>query len=207
MRRTLVFENVVFDRVSLPSHRPIGTGESLDVFGPIDDGVDNKVVDVNEDQLLRFLLAKAPDQLLSTLGYLPNAFVDFSVKEPVRTDRRHPDFDLIICEPERPQFTTAIQGKRVKVQTYRDHKDHINKLPGLGEVVKQAKLQPKKYGFHRNYIAILIQIFDRERETVSEDIGILFIKFVQPTGKPYTESGSIGICLDNPPFDSSNQAI
>ncbi|MFM9903635.1 MAG: hypothetical protein ACKVQJ_03580 [Pyrinomonadaceae bacterium] len=104
--------------------------------------------------------------------------------------------------------------------TVRDSKDKVNKLGGIGKVVKQARIQREEYGFHQNYIALFIQTFDRDRvkanilfsglseetfkeiydfpqrDSVHEDVGIIFIKITQPTGTDYREKGSIGVCVD-----------
>ena len=221
MRLTLAFETVVFDRLHLPGGQVIPAGKSFELFRPTDSGIENDVTKVDEEAILRFFMASpgAP-RLFKRLGVPQNPFFAFSVKEPVRKNPHHPDFDLIICEPDKPHLATAIQCKRVKVTTVTDGKDKVNKLEGVGGVVKQARIQREEYGFHQNYIALIIQTFDRDREknnilfsglsddtfheiydfpqrdSVHEDVGIIFIQITQPTGTDYTEKGNIGICLD-----------
>lgn len=99
-------------------------------------------------------------------------------------------------------------------------KDKVSKLESVAQVVKQARIQREEYGFHQNYIALFIQTFGRNREqqnvlfrgpgsetfreiydfpqrdSVHEDVGIIFIKITQPTGTDFREKGSIGICVD-----------
>ena len=35
-----------------------------------------------------------------------------------------------------------------------------------------------------------------DREQVDQDVGIIFVKIIQPTGKDYQQYGLLGICID-----------
>lgn len=218
---TLAFETVVFDRLHLPGGQVIPAGKSFEMFLPSDGGIENDVTEIDEESLLKFFMSSPGSQLLfKRLDLPPNSRIAFSVREPIQRNINHPDFDLVICNPRSPHLTTAIQCKRVKVTAINDDKDKVNKLEGVGQVVKQARIQREEYGFHQNYIALFIQTFGRNREkknvlfrgpsnetfqeiydfpqrdSIHEDVGIIFIKITQPTGTDFREKGSIGICVD-----------
>lgn len=221
MKITLAFETAVFDRLHLPGGQVIPAGKSFEMFLPSDGGIENDVTEIDEESLLKFFMSSPGSQLLfKRLDLPPNSRIAFSVREPIQRNINHPDFDLVICNPRSPHLTTAIQCKRVKVTAINDDKDKVNKLEGVGQVVKQARIQREEYGFHQNYIALFIQTFGRNREkqnvlfrgprdetfqeiydfpqrdSVHEDVGIIFIKITQPTGTDFREKGSIGICRE-----------
>lgn len=221
MKITLAFETVVFDRLHLCGGQVIPAGTSFELFRPTDSGIENDVTAVGEDALVRFLMSSPAARLFfQKLGVPPNSFFEYSVRNPLLKNPSHPDFDLIVCPLGRPDLTTALQCKRVKVTAVNNDTDKVNKLESVAQVVKQARIQREEYGFHQNYIVLFIQTFGRSRETqnvlfrgpsdttlgeiydfpqrdsVHEDVGIIFIKVTQPTGTDFREKGSIGICVD-----------
>ncbi|MFM9903636.1 MAG: hypothetical protein ACKVQJ_03585 [Pyrinomonadaceae bacterium] len=103
MKITLAFETVVFDRLHLRSGQVIPPGNSFELFRPTDSGIENEITKVDEESILRFFMTSpgAP-VLFKRLGASQNPYLAFSVKEPVRKNAHHPDFDLIICDPGKP---------------------------------------------------------------------------------------------------------
>lgn len=221
MLRNLIFETIVQDRLKLEKGKIIPAGTTFPLFTSSDDETGNRVIDEYEEPIMRFFMnSKAIGFLLNNLQLPPNSFFAFSVRKPVSRNSEHPDFDLIICDANKPAFSTAIQCKRVKVTSVNESEDKINKLEKIGQVVKQANIQRKEYGFHQNYLAIIIQTLGEnrtnqnvlfrhpskqsfkeiyefpDREKVHEDVGIIFIKITQPTSKSYEEKVSIGVCFD-----------
>ena len=158
--------------------------------------------------------------LLNKLQLSPNVLFDFSVRKPVVENLHHSDIDLILCEPEFPEFSIGIQCKRVKIESLNEKQDNINKLPDIKKAVVQVNKQRENLGFYRNYLLIVGQIFGRkftnentlfrkarpetqqriyefpQRESLHEDVGIIFIEIIQPTGKSYKKQVNICICLD-----------
>ncbi|HQU81690.1 MAG TPA: hypothetical protein PKY59_01105 [Pyrinomonadaceae bacterium] len=146
-----------------------------------------------------------------------NALFQFSVRNPVVENPNHSDIDLILCEPEFPQFSVGIQCKRVKIESLNERQDEVNKLPDIKKAVVQVNKQRENLGFHRNYLLIISQIFGRnftnensifrkarpetrqriyefpQRESLHEDVGIIFVEIGQPTGKSFRKQ--VNICL------------
>lgn len=221
MLRTLIFETFVQDTLKFEGGKIIPAGTSFPLFTSSDTEIGNRVTDIHEEPVIKFFMKSRASGFLFDYLQLPsNSFFAFSVKEPVRKNFYHPDFDLLLCEADKPKFSTAIQFKRVKVIAKNDDEDKVNKLESVGEVVTQANIQRNEYGFHQNYLALIIQTFGEnrtsqnvlfrhpseqtfkeiydfpQRDTVHEDVGIIFIKITQPTTKDYREKVSVGVCFD-----------
>ena len=221
MLRRLIFETVVLDTLKFQGGKIIPAGTSYPLFTPNDTEIGNHITELYEEPILQFFMnSQASGYLFDRLQLPLNSFFAFSVKEPVRKNFNHPDFDLLLWEADKPKFSTAIQCKRVKVTAINEHKDKVNKLDGVEQLVKQANIQRNEYGFHQNYLMIIIQTLGEkrtnqnvlfrhpseetfkeiysfpEREKVHDDVGIIFIKITQPTTKDYTEKVSVGICFD-----------
>lgn len=84
----------------------------------------------------------------------------------------------------------------------------------------QINKQRESLAFHRNYLLIIGQVFGRNftrentlfrkarpetqeqiyefqhRESLHEDVGIIFVEIVQPTGKSYKQQVNVCICID-----------
>lgn len=157
------------------------------------------------------------DLLLDKFGLSRNALRAFSVRKPVVENPHHSDVDLILCEPELPQYSVGIQCKRVKIESLNEKQDEVNKLPDVKKAVVQANKQRENLGFHRNYLLIISQIFGRkftnenaifrkgrpetrqriyefpQRESLHEDVGIIFVEIGQPTGKSFRTQ--VNVCL------------
>jgi hypothetical protein len=136
MKNYLVFDCVNSDRLFFNAGKTIRAGESFRLFAPEDGGIEDKVTDQSEEQILRWLLSSSGGNfLLDKLGLFRNALRAFSVRRPVVENPHHSDVDLILCEPEKPQFSVGIQCKRVKIVSLNEREDDVNKLP---DVKRQA---------------------------------------------------------------------
>jgi hypothetical protein len=222
MKTTLIFETIVQDCINFEGGKVIPKGSKFPLFLPTDTGViENDVRNLTEEEIIKFFMASNASKFLFENLEMPfDSFFDFSVIDPIRHNPKHPDFDLVVCDFERPELTTAIQCKRVKVLAESEGEDRVNKLEDIGSVVKQSRIQRDYYGFHQNYIMIIIETSGRNRtnqnsffrgptektfkeiyefpyrESVHEDVGIIIVKITQPTGRSYEKQVSIGVCFD-----------
>lgn len=218
MKNYLVFDCVNSDTLFFKAGQTIRAGESFRLFTTEDSGIEDKVTDESEEQILKWLMSSSGGTLLlDKLQLSRNALRAFSVRKPVVDNSHHSDVDLILCEPELPQFSVGIQCKRVKIESLNEKQDDINKLPDVKKAVIQANKQRENQVFHRNYLLIISQIFGRnftkensifrkarpetrqriydfpQRESLHEDVGIIFVEIGQPTGKSYKTQ--VNICL------------
>lgn len=203
MKSYLVFDCVNSDTLYLSAGQTIRAGESFRLFTPEDSGIEDKVTDQSEEQILQWLMSSSGgDLLLDKLGFPRNALRAFSVRKSVVENPHHSDVDLILCESELPQFSVGIQCKRVKIESLNEKQDDVNKLPDVKKAVIQANKQRENLGLHRNYLLIISQIFGRnfinentifrkarpetrrriydfpQRESLHEDVGIILSKSV-----------------------------
>src|SRR2546425_5381704 len=98
--------------------------------------------------------------------------------------------------------------------------DTLSLRKGMTIGVKQANFQRRNLGFHRNYLMIIIETYGRSRSTnnvlfrgptnetwheiyqfpwrenLDSDIGIIFVKVTQPTGKTFNTMSLVGVCLN-----------
>lgn len=98
--------------------------------------------------------------------------------------------------------------------------DDLNKLSDLTKGVKQANFQRNNLGFHRNYLLIVMEAYGRKRsgsntlfrganqetlkvvyefpmrESLHENVGVIFVEIAQPTGKSFGEMVVVGVCID-----------
>jgi hypothetical protein len=220
MREYLVFDCMCTDSLSFNS-REFSPDKSYKLFTPKDEGIEDKVTNEDEEQILKWLMStKGRNLLLNKLQLSQNALMSFSVRKPVVENPKYSDIDLILCESEFPELSIGIQCKRVKIESLNENQDEINKLPDIKKAVVQVNKQRENLGFHRNYLVIIGQIFGRkfshentlfrkarpetrqriydfpQRESLHEDVGIIFIEIGQPTGKSYTKQVNICICID-----------
>lgn len=104
-----------------------------------------------------------------------------------------------------------------EIESLNDREDDVNRLPDVKKVVVQVNKQRENLGFHRNCSLIISQTFGRnftrenaifrkaspetahkiyefpQRESLHEDVGIIFVEIGQPTGKSFRTQ--VNICL------------
>lgn len=164
MKNYLVFDCVNSDRLYFNAEQSIRAGESFQLFTTEDNGdIEDKVTDQSEEQILQCLMSsRGGDFLLDKLQLSRNVLQAFSIRNPIVENPNHSDVDLILCEPEFPQYSIGIQCKLVKIISLNEKEDELNKLPNIKKAVVQTNKQRENLGFHRNYLLIISQIFGRK---------------------------------------------
>lgn len=160
----------------------------------------------------------------------PGSIDRLEVRRPVieNVNRKPGDVDWLCVAPTKPHLAVAVECKRVKVRAAGLDDDHENKIRDLGRGVPQAN-GLADMGFHRSFLMIIIladgrarrelgqmfrgpttQTFTRiyvfpERERLNDDVGIIFVEVVQPTGRSIGEMAYVGVCVERParPRDQS----
>lgn len=222
MKEVLAFKTRAVDTLSLHAGMTIHAGERFTLYQDYPGLDDDDVTTISEEPILKWVLEQSGDLLLEEMGVPANSFVALSVKHPVvpQGHFKPGDIDLMICGDHRPEYTIGIQCKRVKVRALTPDDDDFNKLPDVANGVKQANLQRANLGFHQNYLMIIIETYGRRRsgnnvlfrgpsketwneiyqfpwrERLDSDVGIIFTKVTQPTGKSFDRMSMVGICVN-----------
>lgn len=144
----------------------------------------------------------------------------FGKKEPfVILGKKPGDIDILFVDKERPDRAIAFECKRLKVTSAESYLPKVNNSSGIKHGVKQANgLQ--SLGFYKSYLMIILlddsryfdypntmmrnskwheveEVYDMPwNEPLNQDVGIVFVKVTQPTGKHFNEMAGIGFCID-----------
>lgn len=224
MKKLLTFKTRTIDTHKLAPGITIPAGAVFEYFDTTCNSDDDDVTKLGEEQIIKWLLAtEFKGLLLETLEVRPDAFVDWSVRQPIIENPRDKpgDIDILICPSHRPDIAIAFQCKPVIVKSLNEQEDDdVKKLGRIPDLVHQANRQRDLYGFYRNYLAILIKVDGRkklkynplcrgtnpetfqtiyefpDRENVHKDVGIVFIEIVQPTGKSFDQYVTVGVCVE-----------
>lgn len=224
MKKLLTFRTIIFDTQRFAAGKTIPANEVFEYFRETHDSDDDDVTKQDEEKIIKWLLgSRSKDLLLEELGVGADAFIDYSVKQPVieNPQDKPGDIDILICPYRRPDIAIAFQCKPVIVKSLNElEDDDVKKLCRISDLVEQANRQRNKYGFYRNYLAILIKVDGRkklkynplfrgtnpetfqtiyefpDRENVHKDVGIVFIEIVQPTGKSFDEYVAVRVCIE-----------
>jgi hypothetical protein len=223
-KRILAFRSKIVDDLRIAAGSTIPAGTSFSFFTNYSGLDEDKVTEVSEADILKDLLTSdARNLILEELGVSNECPMFFEVKKPVvQFDEKPGDIDLLICLEGRADKAIGIQCKRVKVEALDQNEDKCNKISSIAEGVRQANLQRRNFGFHQNYLAILIETYGRLRdksntvfrgptsetfneiynisqdESLDEEVGILFLKITQPTGKSWRRMQQVSVCVDKP---------
>lgn len=224
MKNVLTFKTIAFDTHALLAGVTIPACSSLEYFNPNYGDNDNDVTKKHEKEIIKWIVASPPakELLLSELGVGPDPFIDCSVRQPVieNPQGKPGDIDLLICDGHEAEHAIAFQCKRVVVTALNEADDNVNKISDIKDAVNQANKQKDRLGFHRNYLGILIETYGKkreqtnvlfrgstqetfkkiyefpQRESLSSDVGVVFIEISQPTGKSFDRMVVVGICID-----------
>lgn len=226
MKRTLRFQSTCIDVKTVGSLSAGGSIEFMTGELPEGEAAGPSVSAVDEAGLLRWVFSRhpSPRQLICHHLGMPLASEHrFSVTSPVLPlgCTKPGDVDWICADPAHPQLAVAAECKRVKVVACRDGSDHINKIKSLGDGVRQANALAE-HGFHRTFLAILIVVDGRDRtqnnvvsrgmtdstfrsiydfphrESLSDEVGVVYIEVVQPSLRHVDSMVQIGVCVDRP---------
>lgn len=222
MSNSLIFRFKSCDDICLPANTLIPAGSEFVSFTDYDVLQEDRVTEVPESRIIRALFSSsAQDLIFPELGVSKNSSIFYDVREPVVQFGQQPgDIDVLIADGGRADLAIALQCKRVKVLALNHDEDKANKIDSIAGGVRQANLQRSTFGFYRNYLVIIIQTVGKlrtrnntlargpsrdtlkkvyhfpQRESLHEDIGIVFIEITQPTGKSWTRMAQIAICVD-----------
>lgn len=224
VKKLLTFRTIAVDAHRFPAGVTIPAGSVFEYFSDAKGSDDNDVTKQGEEAIIKWLLAtRFRYLLLDALGVEADAFIDHSVRQPVvqNPQDKPGDIDILICPSGSPHRALAFQCKPVIVKSLNEQEDdEVKRLRRIPDLVEQANRQRTKFGFHRNYLAILIKVDGRkklemdplvrganpetfqtiyefpDRERVHEDVGIVFIEIVQPTGKSVDDYVTVGICVE-----------
>lgn len=117
MRKYLVFDCINQDSLRFERGQIIPAGASFELFTDNDFETEDKVTKASEEEILKWLMSSRGGSLLLEKLRLSHALCGFSVRQPVVENPHHSDIDLILCEPEFPEFSIGIQCKRVKIDS------------------------------------------------------------------------------------------
>lgn len=223
MKKYLEFKAVAVDTLSLRKGEVLRADEPRSLYGDYEGLDEDDVTGERESDILKWLMSSSfRDLLLSELGVGSGAFVAHDVVRPVieNPQGKPGDIDLLICDDRRTDQAIALQCKRMKVAALNQEYDNLNKLSDITGGVKQANFQRFNLGFHRNYLLILIEAYGKKRsgsnvlfrgpsretfkeiyefpmrESLHNDVGVIFVEISQPTGKSFREMAYVGVCID-----------
>jgi len=149
-----------------------------------------------------------------------NIEIYFGLQEPFTIKNKIPgDIDILLVDTEFPEKPIAIECKRVKAIVINEEESKINNV----NKIKHGVIQANKYqslGFYKSFLMIIIlddgrkseeknvmlrstksiklkQVYSMPwEEPLHEDVGIVFIRITQMTGKHYNLQAGFGICID-----------
>lgn len=217
MNRILYFKTVIIDSL------PITEQKTVYSFFTENNEDDESVTSMSEDQAIRWLLNHPAlrDSLLSE--FFPDAFrikCFFGVTKPFTSIGKMPgDIDVLLVDPMQPQKAVAFECKRVKSISIKDGESKLNNVEKIKKGIKQAN-QYQSLGFYKSYLMIILLDDGRKMDTpnvifrygraenighmydipwqepLNVDVGIIFVKVNQMTGKHINFSVSIGYCIE-----------
>jgi len=226
MKKLLAFKTILIDSRFLPAGTILAAGESLEYFKAEDHAEEELITEKKkaEEEIIKWILqSDAKRLLLRELGVGNNPFIDYSVREPIieNPQQKPGDIDLLICDGHRADRAIAFQCKAVSVIAHSQDEDDVNKLPDIRKGVLQANKQRQNFGFYQNYLMVVIKAYGKnrlasnvlfrgpteetfkqiyefpQRESLHADVGIVFMRIVQPTGKSFNKMVQIGVCIDH----------
>lgn len=221
MRTCLSFKVIVIDRITLPKDIPAGS--AFTVFSDNSSSSAESVTKNEEAKIVRWLfnLPEAKGLIFKELGIDQDSYLELRVSSPIidNPNKKPGDIDVLICEQRRAEKAIAMECKRVKAIALNTEKDKVNKINDVGDGVSQANAL-HNFGFYETYLCVIVetdrrarceynvlfrssipktfqQIYDFPlRDKLDEDVGVMFIEIVQPTGKDTSDMVWIGVCLD-----------
>lgn len=216
MKRMMVFRQMYYDT-------QIFNGASTMSFFRETDENSESVASMTEAQAVEWLFNRVSFSPFFSEGFFDNTSMVrpfFNKKDPFVIPGKKPgDIDILLIDSERPDKAVAFECKRLKVSSRYSPLPKVNNVNGIRQGVKQANgLQ--SLGFYRSYLMILLlddsrhfsyantmmrnskwpeveEVYDIPwNEPLHPDVGIVFVKVTQPTGKHFNEMAGIGYCID-----------
>lgn len=216
MNRRMVFQQTYYDS------QPFTGSTSISFFNETDENA-LSITSLSEDQAIKWLFNSfsfADRFKQDFFNQSANVKSFFGEKQPfVITGKKPGDIDLLLVDIERPDRAIVFECKRLKVTSVDKNISKVNNVNGIKTGVKQANgLQ--SLGFYKSYLMIILLDDSREldypntmirnskselveeiydipwNEPINKDVGIVFVKVTQPTGKHFNEMAGIGFCID-----------
>lgn len=213
----MTFRQVYFDQQVLNGQR------SISFFTETEES-QSSVTSMTEDQAIRWLLNSTHIQQLFNEEFFPTSArvkAFFGLAEPFTERNRKPgDIDLLLVDESDPRKAIAFECKRVKVTSMDAAYSKVNNAEGIRKGVQQANGY-QSLGFHQSYLMVILlddsrhlasypntmmrnsgsdnveEVYDiPQNEQPHEDVGVVFLKVTQPTGKHYDRMAGIGLCVD-----------
>jgi hypothetical protein len=216
MQRTLYFNYCQYDAVPLNSHDMVYN------FFEESDQQNESVTLMSEDAAIRWLMTNSKFRRMFIEGFFDAAdrVLDFyGLQQPLTDSNKMPgDIDLLLVNPLKTQFAIAFECKRVKAISY-DSGSKVNNIAKIRHGIKQANAY-RELGFHQTYLMIILLDDGRAmttpntmfrygkdntldsiysipwQEPLHEDVGIVYVKVNQTTGKSISLTGGIGFRID-----------
>lgn len=213
----MTFRQVYFDQQVLNEQRSIS-------FFTESEEDQASVTSMSEDQAIRWLLQSRPIRELFAEEFFHGsngmqAF--FGLGEPFTVTNKKPgDIDLLLVDPSGPNRAIAFECKRVKVTSLDATFSKVNNAEGIRKGVIQANAY-QSLGFHQTYLMVILlddsrrlssypntmlrrsgsnnveEVYDiAYNEKPHDDVGIVYLKVTQPTGKHYDQMCGVGLCVD-----------
>jgi hypothetical protein len=182
---------------------------------------------IEEKQLIRWLFTECAltASVFEQLNLSRGARVAFDVAEPIiNSHLGFPgDIDVLVYQYLKPEMTTAIECKRVKIKASTFETLKPNKLSALERGVEQTN-GLVRIGFHVCWLLAIIVTNGRERidfnfasrgptpelvkiinafpgrEKLLGEVGLAFFELTQPLDKPIEAAGGIGFRIVRNPI-------
>lgn len=217
MKRPMIFNYMYWDA------RHVGNQRTIKFFTETDED-DESVTTLSEEAAIHWLFNNPHFFEMFAdgfFGYYTGVEKYFGLKEPFTNQNKKPgDIDLLLLDKEKPHQAIAFECKKVKAITIDEHISKVNNI----EKIRKGILQVNQYqslGFYQSYLLIILlddgrykktpnQMFrahkeDVERiydipwnENLNSDVGVVYVKVNQTTGRHINFTGGFGFCIDKP---------
>jgi hypothetical protein len=217
MNRTLYFKTIVRDSM------PISAGQRTYSFLTPSFENNPSVAEMTEAAAVRWLINDPSfrEDLIKEFFSDPHKVRHhFELQKPfTRSGLKPGDIDLLFTHSDHPDQAVAFEVKRVKVVRTVEGIDTVNRLPGITEGIEQANAY-RALGFYQTYLLVIILDDGRHIETpnimfrynktqkleliynipiskeLHPEVGVIYVRINQFTGKHIDHSNSIGYCID-----------
>lgn len=203
--------------------QPIRPDGKMTFFSESDES-ETSIVSFGEDEAVKWLFGihHLRHEIIREFFINPDSVqAHFGLQYPFTSQNKKPgDIDLLLVDKVRPDQGIAFECKRVKITSQERGYSKINNAGAIKRGIEQANgLQ--SIGFYQSYLLIILlddsrklldypntmmrnssfnsveEIYDIPwNEPLNSDVGVVFIKVTQPTGKHYGLMAGIGICID-----------
>ena len=226
MERTIYWKTLMMDSV------PVTDQLTYSFF---EESAENKdtVAGLTEDKALHWLFAHPIFRVDFACEFFPDpgtVHAHFGLKEPFTQSQAFPgDIDLLLLQPEHPDRPVAFECKRVKIIAQEGGAPIVNRLSELDRGILQAGAY-RALGFHQTYLLVILlddgrvmktpNIMFRYNDTapidkvfnipwhknLHPDVGVVYVRINQMTGKHIDHSHSIGYFIDKPAYPITQTA-